>query len=224
MPIRRQLRVRAHIAGVFVLAFVACAREAKADPQTSFGLTVGAAGRGYERELWDETAFHLGLRGDLLFARNAESDFGVGPYVEVMTHAFDEIQVGGGASFLVPIIDSAPLILSSGIYGRSGDDDFGFEPGWASSLWWGAKGYNFSSPYTITAGLLTQFRYGLGDSEEMSLVVSAQVDLVIFALPFIYLADAIRGGSRETDPVEPEITSQSHQQPGCNKTAARFSF
>lgn len=222
-PGRRRSRRRRACALALTLGAWGLSREAAADPQLSIGITTGVAGRGYERQLWDETAFHLGLRGDVFFARESVDDFGIGPYAEVLTLAFDEVQVGTGASLLIPVIDSAPLIVSSGIYGRAGDDDFGFEPGWASSLYFGAKSYNYSSPYVLTAGLLTEFRYGLGDSEEMSLLIAAQVDVVILALPFVFLIDAIRGGSSETDAVEPEISSVPAER-NRNKDAVTVSF
>jgi len=102
---------------------------AHAEPQATAGLTLGAAGAGLDRKVWDSTLFHMGLRGDVLFGRTKNSDFGFGPYAEVLTHAFDEIQFGGGLSVLLPIIDYLPVVLSAGAYGRKGDDDFGLEPG-----------------------------------------------------------------------------------------------
>ena len=51
---------------------------------------MGVAGRG-EDAIWSETAFWLGARGDVLFAREGTSDFGIGPYLEIGTLAFDEL-------------------------------------------------------------------------------------------------------------------------------------
>lgn len=187
---------------------IACAAAlpARADPQISTGLTVGVGGRGYHRSFWDETVFHLGLNTDILFGRQSVHDFGLGPYLELRTLAFDEVQWGTGASLLVPAIDAAPLIISTGVYGRVGDDPFGVEPGWATALFFGLKSYNYSSPYILTNGIATAFRYGLGESSEMSLLIVGQLDLALLAMPFVYLAEAVQGGSPEVDPVEPEIT------------------
>lgn len=181
--------------------------RAAAEPQANLGVTAGVAGRGYEREAWDVTAFHLGLRTDVLFAREGTADFGIGPYAEVMTHAFDELQVGGGASFLMPIIDTFPLIASAGMYGRIGEDDFGFEPGIATNLFFGSRSYNFSANYVMAFGLDAGFRIGLGESEEMSFLIAAQVDAAFLVLPVVFLIDAIRGGSPETDTIEREARS-----------------
>lgn len=188
-------------------AIVAHAALAQAEPQATVGLTVGVAGAGLDRAIWKSTAFHLGLHGDVLFGRSRNQDFGLGPYVEVLTNGFDEIQFGGGLSGLVPVLDTFPLVLSVGAYGRKGWSDapvplraggFGLEPGLAGTLFFGSRSYNFHAPYVMTAGLFGQMRYGLGASRETSIVVGAQIDLAILSLPFVFLINAVRGGSSET--------------------------
>src|SRR5262245_28502585 len=156
------------LGGAIPLVALGITRSAGAEPQANAGITIGAAGRGYDRELWQETAFHLGVHGDVLFGRTAASDFGVGPYVEAFTHAFDEVQFGGGASLLVPVIEFLPVVASAGFYGRHGDDGFGLEPGVAGQLFWGSRSYNFHANYVMAFGLVGQFRFGLGDSRETS--------------------------------------------------------
>jgi hypothetical protein len=175
--------------------------SARADPQGNASLTIGLAGRGYHRRLWDKNEFHLGLRGDVLFGRESTHHFGVGPYAEALTDGFDEIQAGFGASFLIPIIDSLPIVVSAGPYGRLGPGGYGVEPGLATSLFWGSRSYNFNANYVMAFGLLTQFRYGFGPSEETTFIVGLQADLAFLALPAVYIVDAIRGGSRETEKV-----------------------
>src|SRR4051812_37089674 len=110
------------IALSFVASVACIAAEAKAAPQVNGGLTVGFAGVGDRRALWDTTVFHLGLRGDLQLGRSQPGDFSIGPYAEVFTHAFNEIQFGGGISTLVPIFDPFPAVVSLGAFGRKGDD------------------------------------------------------------------------------------------------------
>lgn len=178
-------------------------RSARAEPQATAGLTIGAAGAGKNRELWDETLFHLGLRGDVLFGRDKPSNFAAGPYVELCTHAFREVQFGGGLSVLFPVIDYLPIVLSAGMYGRKGDDIFGVEAGVTGQLFWGTRSYNFHANYVMAAGLVAQMRYGVGASKETSIVIGAQLDLAAMSLPFQLLINAIRGGSPDTDPVEP---------------------
>jgi hypothetical protein len=176
-------------------------RPATAEPQATAGLTLGVAGSGVHRELWSTTELHLGLRGDVLFGRSQNSDFGLGPYAEVLTLAFDEIQFGGGVSVLLPIFDYLPVVVSAGAYGRRGDDNFGLEPGLTGQLFWGSRSYNYHANYVLTGGLIGQMRYGLGPSRETSIVVGAQLDIVILSLPALFVINAIRGGSSDTDPV-----------------------
>jgi len=190
--------VTAALAGV-----VLSARGARAEPQASVGLTIGAAGEGYDRHYWKRTAFHLGFHGDVLFGRGSTSDFGIGPYAEIFTHAFDEVQFGGGVSGLLPVLDAFPIVLSAGAYGRKGSDMYKVEPGFTAQLFWGSRSYNFHSRYVLSGGLLTQFRYGLGPSRETAIVIAAQIDVVLLAMPVMFLITAARGGSREAAPIEP---------------------
>lgn len=183
------------------LAGVFAPRSAEAEPQATLGLTAGAAGRGEDRELFAEPAFHLGLRGDFMFGRTGVDSFGVGPYLETLTHNFDELQLGTGVSVLFPVFDAFPLILSTGIYGRYADDRFGFEPGVATSVFMGTRSYNFSSWYSMSFGVVLQARVGLGDSGETSFVAAIQFDAAFAGSALVYVIDAIRGGSPDTDPV-----------------------
>lgn len=183
------------------LVALGLARPASAEPQASVGLTIGAAGEGYDRRLWQRTAFHLGLHGDVLFGRSKTSDFGVGPFGEVFTHAFDSIQLGGGVSGLLPVLDAFPLILSAGGYARKGSDARGVAPGLSAQIFWGSRSYNFHSSYVLSGGLLAQMRYGLGAARETSIIISAQIDVGLLAMPFLFLITAARGGSRESAPL-----------------------
>jgi hypothetical protein len=192
---------RAAMALVGALVMLVPARPAAADPQATVGLTMGAAGAGLNRSIWATTAFHLGVHGDVLFGRARNSDFGIGPYAEVLTNGFDEIQFGGGISGLLPVLDTFPIVLSAGAYGRQATGGFGLEPGLAGELFFGSRSFNFHAPYVMTAGLIGQMRYGLGPSKETSIVVGAQVDFAILTLPFVFLINAARGGSSETAPV-----------------------
>jgi len=183
------------------LAFALSSRSARADPQATVGLTIGDAGAGYARHLWVRNKFHLGLRGDVLFGRAKATDFGVGPYAEILTNGFNEIQFGGGVSGLIPLFSAFPLVLSAGGYGRKGADVFPVEPGLTGQLFFGSRSYNFHANYVMAAGLLGEVRYGLGASRETSIIIGAQLDLMALALPFIFLVNAARGGSPATDPV-----------------------
>src|SRR5690349_10719795 len=79
------------------------ARASAAPPNVGAGITVGLAGVAKDQRVWDETVFHLGARADVMFGRNGSNGFGGGPYVEVLTHDFGELQTGAGGSFLIPV-------------------------------------------------------------------------------------------------------------------------
>jgi len=193
--------LRQALALSFAMAITLATTLSLAAPQTTTGITIGAAGRGVDRQFWDQTVFHLGARGDVLFGRSNPSSFGFGPYAEIATHAFDEIQFGTGAATLLPIIDGFPIVLSAGAYGRYARF-FGLEPGVAASLFWGARSFNHHNAYNMAGGLLAQFRYGLGPSGETSIVICAQLDVVALSLPVQFLINALRGGSPDTRPVK----------------------
>ncbi|MEO7328084.1 MAG: hypothetical protein ABI193_05875 [Minicystis sp.] len=187
--------------GLLLAALCLGAGEARAEPQGTAGITLGLAGAGLDHQVWDKTLFHLGVRGDILFGREKGTDFGIGPYAEILTHGFDQIQLGAGVSGLLPVIDPFPIVLSVGVYGRRGDDPFGFEPGVTGQLFWGSRSYNFHGSYVMAVGFLGEARIGLGPSKETSFVLSAQLDVVALSLPVVFLASVIRGGSSEVAPV-----------------------
>lgn len=173
------------------------AGQAEADPQGNAGLTIGGAAVGTRGRFWDDGEFHLGLRGDVMFLREQPLDWGLGPYLEVGTLAFDEIQAGGGASVHVPVNDALPLVASLGGYARYGDDEYGAEPGIAGAIFWGSRSYNFHAGYVMAAGLSVGYRYSFGESHETALLVAAQLDLAILGLPLVLLINAARGGKAD---------------------------
>jgi hypothetical protein len=183
-----------HLARSLALAaIVLMAPAAGAEPQLTTGLTLGIAGHGVRSELWSSTKLTAGLRGQLLFGRDKDASFGVGPYVEALTTAsFSDAQFGGGAALLVPVHPYLPIVLSAGGY-AGWRDARGWEPGLAAELFWGSHGYNYHSLYALSAGVFAGGRYALGDSKEVVLLGGARVDLELIALPFLFLWGAIRG-------------------------------
>lgn len=165
--------------------------QAEARPQANAGLTLGVAEVGNRGDWLGGTHFSLGGRADVLFFRERNADAGVGPYVELLTTTFSDLQVGAGASVLVPVHDYLPIVLSGGGYARH-TGAHGWEPGIATSLFWGSRSYNFHASYSLAAGLLVEGRYGLGESRETAIILGAQVDLAVFALPFLIGYEAIR--------------------------------
>jgi hypothetical protein len=175
------------------LTLVLTPSNAGADPQLTTGLSLGVAGQGQRSSLWSSTKFAAGFRGELLFGRDKDTSFGIGPYVDALTTAsFSDVQLGGGAALLVPIHAYLPIVVSAGGY-ASRRDPRGWEPGLAGELFWGTHGYNYHSIYSMTAGLFVGGRYALGDSKEVALLGGARLDLEFLVLPVLLLWGAIRG-------------------------------
>lgn len=128
--------------------------------------------------------FHMGLHADILFLRKRDSDFAIGPYVELLTVAFDTFEPGGGISWLIPMSEPIPLVLSAGAHARGGPG--GWFPGLSATIWAGSRSYNYSSPYGLAIGLFVEGRYGFGDAQQADILGGLQIDGEIFALPFIF--------------------------------------
>ncbi len=186
--------------------FFASAQALAGPPQFGVGVTVGAAGVGKDHAIWDDTVFHLGARGDVMF-RNGSRTFGIGPYVEVMTHDFGELQTGAGGSLLIPITELYPIVVSGGGYlripwqapnGPLADRSYGIEPGLAGTIFLGTRSFNWHNSYEITVGLIGQARFGLGDSHETSIVVAAQLDLAAIWVPIVFVVHGVQESPEAT--------------------------
>lgn len=181
------------LVGAGLAAFIATvSSHAGADPQWNAAMSTGVCGRGVDGNYWDDTCFHLGARGDVIFLRERNSDFGLGPYLDVTTASFDDVKLGGGGSLHIPVHPFVPLVLSGGGYARH-SDRFGWEPGLAGWLFIGSRSYNFHSSYIIASGLLVGLQRGLGDSDETAIIVAIQLDAVLTAIPFMMGYEAIKG-------------------------------
>ncbi len=204
----RSSRSRARLIASFVCAATTTvAGTALADPQVNGGLDLGVAGRGVDGEVWSETAFWLAARADVLLGRSGDADVGVGPYFEVGTLAFDELDVGGGASLLLPVIDGFPLVLSLGPYVRVADDGppigAGIGPGGQASLFWGSRSYDTHGTYEMAGGLVVALRRGFGEAEDTAIILGAHLDAAVLSLPFVWMGEALGGPSDEAAPIEP---------------------
>lgn len=115
----------------------------------------------------------------------------LGPYVDVATAAFDTLEVGGGLEWLVPVSESLPFVFSAGLFERRAPR-FGWEPGAEATLFVGSRSHNFTSWYGLAAGLFVQGRYGFGDGKQTDAIAGAQIDLSLFAYPFVLAYEAIR--------------------------------
>lgn len=154
----------------------------------SVGLTLGGGAADLRTE--PRGVFHLGVHADMLFFRKRDRDMAFGPYVEALTVAFDTFEAGGGVSWLVPVSEHFPLVLSAGLHARGGAG--GWSPGVSTTLWGGSRSLNFESIYGLAIGLFVQGRYGFGDGRQADILGGVQIDGEVFVLPFLLLANAFR--------------------------------
>ena len=183
--------MRAAAASALLLTLVLSSSVSSADPQLSAGVTTGFALTDLRASNGPRAAYTLGGRFDFLFGRSAPRDMAVGPYLEILTTAFDSIEGGGGVAWLVPT-GSTGFVFSAGAFARS--TGWGVEPGGAATIFWGSRSFNYHSAYTVSAGLFAQGRYGLGGSDiskQADVLFGAQIDLEYVALPFVFAYQAI---------------------------------
>ncbi len=159
-------------------------------PQMTVGLIAGGGVHEW-RSGTAHGAFRFGGYGDVLFFRRRGSDMALGPYAEVVTTNFSSVQVGGGLSWLVPVIaDELPFVLSGGLTGRKGAEGWGAMA--AARLFWGSRSFNFHRAYGTAVGLFLEGRVGLGASRAAEAMVGLQLDASFLAFPFLFVASAAK--------------------------------
>jgi hypothetical protein len=181
-------RLRAVLVGCLA---VSTAKDVLADPQASAGLTLGGAVDDVVGPAGVQGAFHLGARGSVLFLRNRGADMAIGPYLDVATASFHNVDLGGGAEWLIPVRDDLPLVVSAGAFWREGDGR-SFKPGMEGTMFWGSRSYNFHSWYGLAAGIFAQTRWIPSSPATLDLVFGLQIDAEILALPSILIFEALR--------------------------------
>lgn len=196
----RQHAVRARLFAVVSVfaSSVANEREAYAEPQVSIGVMGGAVMseiRGPDlKASFPHFGALLGIRGDVLLGRSNGRSFGVGPFVDVSTARFDDIQLTGGVSALLPLFSALPIVLSGGLLARSSAR--GLESAWMTEIFFGSRSYNFHSIYNMTNGIFFSYRSGIGGSAQGDMILGLRIDGEIIALPFLLL----RGAFKSTPP------------------------
>jgi hypothetical protein len=169
------------------------AADASADPQASIGTTIGGV-------LEDVThgpqgAVHWGGRADVLLLRSRGTDMAIGPYVDVATASFHDFDAGGGISWLLPVRDDLPFVLSAGAFARNGEG-LSWAPGLAGTLFWGSRSYNFHSWYGMATGLFAQIRWLPSSPERADVVFGLQVDGELLIMPSILILGLLKPQSQ----------------------------
>lgn len=170
---------------------------ARAEPQWNASALTGVCGRGTGSSYWSDTCWYNGARADVLFGRERYSDLSAGPFVSVTTAGFDDLRVGGGATLLLPITQYLPLGVSAGAHARSAEGSF--SPGVSGWLFFGSRSFNFHSSYVMAGGLLLGVERDLRDPNQSAVVIAAQIDGLVLALPFVLGYEWLAGRNEEGD-------------------------
>lgn len=175
------------IFGVLHLSSISFAHS---KPQLSFSTQIGVVGTGSDPTLWNKTYLNLGLRFESLFFRESPRHWGIGPYAETRTPGFRGGEYGSGLITLIPIHSTFPLWAGAGGFARRQNEEW--SPGVNAFIAWGSRSYNYHSPYSMAYGLMLDGRRHWGSAPGFDIVLTASIDLQAFALPFIFLINALR--------------------------------
>jgi hypothetical protein len=181
--------------GVACALFSVRATDAFAAPQWNSALVAGIAGAGDGSAAWDKTQFYGGVRGDVLFLRDGPRSPGLGPSLEVATAAFADVRAIAGARALLPLGDLWGVAVEPGGYVRS--SDAGVLAGVSARAWFGIQTYNYHGAYSPRGGLTVGYARDLGGPESHAIVIAAEIDGLILALPFVLLYESFRGRGSE---------------------------
>jgi hypothetical protein len=152
-----------------------------ADPEWNVAAQSSLCGLGEDGKVWRKTAFCGAVRGDLLFGRDRNADFALGPYATLGTAKFSDARFGAGLSLLVPTLSGDfPILLSAGGLSRNGSD-----ARLSSELFFGLRSHNFHGAYAMASGLVIGGDASVTHDRATTLYVGLQVDGLWLALPFI---------------------------------------
>jgi hypothetical protein len=177
------------------LALFSLSTSSLAVPQWNGAVTTGVAGVGDGAAAWEKTQFFGGVRGDVLFLRDGPRAVGVGPSLAIATAGFSDFRAIGGALALVPLGDLWAVGFEPAAYVRVTDG--GTFPGLSGRAWFGIQTYNYAASYAPRGGLTVGYAHDLGGSDAHAIVIAAEIDAVVLALPFVLLYESLRARPRE---------------------------
>jgi hypothetical protein len=164
-----------------LLAVLLTGAPLRAEPEWNVAAQTRLCGLGEAGKIWQKTAFCGALRADLLFGRERNSDFALGPYATLGTAKFSDARYGAGLSLLLPTFaGDFPIVVSAGALSRNGSD-----ARLSGEVFFGLRSHNFHGAYAMASGVVLggdrALEAGLGNT----LYVGLQVDGLWIALPFI---------------------------------------
>jgi hypothetical protein len=179
------------IGWLVALALTLGAARAGADPELGSGIVLGAAGVGHDGA-WDATRFYGALRADALFLRSTPQSVGFGPAVEIGTAGFDEARFLAHAEVLFPFADFFAVSVAPGGFVRT--SSAGATGGVSGRLFAGVRAFGYTE-YSLSGGLLFGYDQDLGGPKEHAIVIGAQIDGLVLALPVLFLISALHGSN-----------------------------
>jgi hypothetical protein len=162
------------------------ASRAHAKPQWNTGVEAALCGRGSRLGL-SEPAFCGAVHGDVLLLAKRGSDVAFGPSLRLGSAAFDDFRIDLGASLLLPVFDSFPLVIDAGPHLRDFD-----EPGVFASVFFGLRSFNHYGHYQMASGIVVTAERTFALGSPSALWIGARVDGAWLALPFLLGYNALK--------------------------------
>jgi hypothetical protein len=114
----------------------------------------------------------------------------VGPYVDVASAGFHDLDAGAGAEWLVPVTEDLPVVASAGVFARNGTGR-AWAPGMEGTLFFGSRSYNFHSWYGLAVGVFAQTRWVPASPSTLDIVGGVQLDAQLLLMPFLFVYTAL---------------------------------
>src|ERR1700743_1110505 len=130
------------------LAALLLANVASADPEWNVAAQTSICALGNSQHVWHKTQFCGAIHGDILFGRDRNADFALGPYATLGTAKFSDARFGAGLSLLVPTFaGDFPVVLSAAALSRNGSD-----ARLSAEAFFGLRSHNFHGSYAMASG------------------------------------------------------------------------
>jgi len=164
------------------LGFLTSAPSSHADPEWNVAAQTSLCALGDSTHIWQKTQFCGAIRGDVLFGRDRNADFALGPYVSLGTAKFADARYGAGLTLLAPTFSGDfPLTLSAGAASRDFDD-----ARIAGQLFFGLRSHNFHGSYAMASGIVLGGDQSVSADHAHTFYLGLQIDGLWLALPFIF--------------------------------------
>jgi hypothetical protein len=177
-----------------VLAGLATPSPVYAYTQWSAAITVGGGGRLAPAEQ-RTVLFCLGLRADVLLGPRDPFSVRVGPFVSGYTHNFDGLVLAMGASVLLPVSSTTPIVLSLGVATEAINHPVSIF-GTVGRFWWGTRSLNYHSNYGMSAGVWLETLW-LPTQQRVDMMIGIDADLGFLSLPIVFLVNWISHARRQ---------------------------